>query len=181
MRRAWPLALRAAACAPRGAPGAPSAAAAAAARRGNAGAAGEGGGEAASSDGGAAAPAAAAAEEEAYVEPSGPVGPPVTPEEAGFPYLLDLTGRGADPAYFRNAHLSGAPRRTHTCAPLARSPKTLGLLLRTRARALRALALPAADRAPGSAAFARAARRAAAAAAHRAPQRCARTPLTPLP
>jgi hypothetical protein len=116
MRRAWPLALRAAACAPRGAPA--GAAATVAARRGNAGAAGESGGEA-GADGGGAAPsaaAAAAAEEEAYVEPTGPVGPPVTPEEAGFPYLLDLTGRGADPAYFRNAHLSGTRRSARSRA-----------------------------------------------------------------
>jgi hypothetical protein len=91
MRRAWPIVRRlAAACAPGGARGGAGAPAAAAwAQRGNASAAGD-----------ASEPSAR----------EGPVGPPVTPAEAGFPYLIDLTGRGADPAYFRNAHLSGMRR-----------------------------------------------------------------------
>lgn len=41
--------------------------------------------------------------------PSPPLPPrgPVPPSECGFPHIMDLTGNGPDPAYFRNAHLSG--------------------------------------------------------------------------
>jgi len=38
--------------------------------------------------------------------------PPVSPEAAGFPFVLDLADRASpDPQYFRNAHLSGAAAR----------------------------------------------------------------------
>ena len=38
--------------------------------------------------------------------PEGPPPPPVRPADTGMRFIMDLTGRGADPEYFRNAHLS---------------------------------------------------------------------------